>query len=59
MRERSKTGHNHNPVCNPRHVPGVADWRRYEELKAKYTAESRSPKEYEAACRRAAEEAGV
>lgn len=34
-------------------------WQRYEVLKKTYTAEARSAAEYEAACRRAAQEAGI
>lgn len=35
------------------------NWQRYEILKATYTAEAKSAAEYEAACRRAALEAGI
>lgn len=36
-----------------------AKWQRYEFLKLHYAAQAASSAEYEAACRRAAKEAGV
>lgn len=37
----------------------IPDYQLYERLKAEYTATATTPAEYEAACRRAAQEAGV
>lgn len=36
-----------------------ARWQRYEFLKSRYAGQAASSAEYEAACRRAAKEAGV
>ena len=49
--------HGSNSIPSARHDRG--DWRLYETLKHRYTTNVRSCKEYEAACRRAADEAGV
>ena len=38
---------------------GCGNWHLYEKLKARYGADTHSPFEYDAACRRAAQEAGV
>jgi len=41
------------------HSPLGANWFRYEVLKAEFTATATTPAEYEAACLRAARDAGV
>lgn len=40
-------------------VSGGSPWTHYEDLKTRYTSTAKSQLEYEAACRRAAAEAGV
>lgn len=39
--------------------PSCADWHLYEILKSEYVATATTSEEYAAACRRAAQEAGV
>ena len=39
--------------------PSCEDWHLYEVLKSEYVATATTSAEYEAACRRAAQEAGV
>ena len=50
------------PIQRPQdlsHQDEHAKWQRYEFLKSHYAAQTASSVEYEAACRRAAKEAGV
>ncbi len=59
QRQRHGADRKHAPCLAPRRNAGPTDFRRYEVLKASITATATTPAEYEAACRRAAEIAGV
>lgn len=59
QRQRPGADREHAPGLAPRRNSRPADFGRYEALKASLTATATTPAEYEAACRRAAEIAGV